>query len=355
MSNWAHAIGKGLQAGAKAGSDALDQQMKTQAGIDAEQRAANLKLDMASRMMAIEEAQKNRAAERYSKVAQQMLGEQIPVAAKPVSETGITHEAGIAVGLKTGGLQMDAASMEALKQQAQDTIESPGATKQQKDDAAALLAQIDKQVGAQGTLNASAVAGKTRNRTEIEAARAAMEKLIVTDLPAAKAAQDVFGTIDKGEREDAKLASKERIAKEEGERNERIAERERMRRESADVQRHEDSMSRLEVMMARSGARAAAGSKSGSKSALIQNVEFMRDKLGYSPEKIESFIFDKKTISKAELTAKLLADAKKNNEDVTPEQAATMADSILSASAPAAKTAATPKRLKYNAATGKVE
>lgn len=264
MADWGYALGKSIQAGAQAGSDALDRQMKTDAAVAAEQRAADIQIDTKQRLMAIEQAMRTRAAERFSTVVRQKMQGQ-PLEIAPGDPAPLTNE----------GMTVKPSIEDATQQALDDTLQN--------------------------------------------------------DPEAYMAGTGMLGSVMKERTQERQLAAREKIEQARIDSREKTEAAKLEQRDRSDNKRYEAMMARIEA----SANRAAGGGKGGSKSALIQNVEFMRDVLKYSPEKIESFIFDKKTISKPELTAKILSDAKKSMDDITPEQASAMADSILSAGAAA--------------------
>lgn len=193
MADWAYAIGSGLAAGANAGANTMDQQIHANFQAQAEQRAADIKLDTDQRLLAIQEAMKNRAAERFSTVVKAKMGEPVQAEAQPVSETGITHASGEAIGLPAS-LQQSPAAVKNLMTLAQGTLANPTATDQQKEDARALMDQIGRQSDAQATLNAADAKGKTRPRTVDEASQAALDETLQTDAPAFAAGTGMLST-----------------------------------------------------------------------------------------------------------------------------------------------------------------
>jgi hypothetical protein len=173
----------------------------------------------------------------------------------------------------------------------------PNATPEQKADAQGILEQITEQAAAQKGLNEEAAAGKTRKRTFSEAVQAAREETALNDPAAFVAGESMFGGDRKAELEEKKLTSKEKM--------------EQLRIEQRD--RSDDK--RFEAMMAR--IESATGGKGGNSTALIQNAEYLKT-LGYSDDKIEKFIFEKKEIPLADLAAKIMA----GDSVLTPQEAA---------------------------------
>jgi uncharacterized protein (DUF3084 family) len=90
-------------------------------------------------------------------------------------------------------------------------------------------------------------------------------------------------------------------------------------RDRSDDKRFEAMMARIEVLGSKDG------KSGGDKTALIQNAEYLKT-LGYSDDKIEKFIFEKKEIPLEDMAAKILAGDK--TMDMTPEQAAQKAIAV---------------------------
>lgn len=345
MADWAYALSQGIAGAAQTGAGIIDAQMKDTAQANAEQRAADVKLDTQSRMMAIEDAMKTRAAERFSGVVKAKMGEEVPAAGDPVSKTGITHASGAAAlagrtvnGEQAVGLEADPATLQKYSAWANATLSNPDATAGQKEDARALMEQIGQQATEQSAINAKAAGGKTRHRTMDEAQQAALEDTLQNDAPAFMAGTGMLGAANKTDLEDKKMASREKIAKTESDRKER-----------ADNLRYDALMARIDA-----AAEGRAG-KSGSVSALRQNVDMLKE-LGYGPDKIEKFIFDKKEIPVEDIAAKLLASDKFG--EMSPEQATAKAMAIktsaakLSGASPAgAPGGSAPKPLTYDPTT----
>lgn len=351
--DWAYAMSQGLAAGAKAGADVIDTRQKAEAAATAEQRAANVKLDTAERMLAIEDAMKTRASERFAKVVKAKMGEQVPLAAQPVSATGLTRDSATDFTLGDGtparaNFQQSPQQLAELARNAKATAENPDATTAQREDARALMEALTAQGEAQSGLNNKAAAGKTRPRTMDEAQQAALDDTLQNDAPAFIAGTGMLSADRKQEAAEKALALKEKLATTEGERKERIAAGHDDQREKAADQRFEALMTRIE---------AGTTGKAGNKSALRQNVELLQE-LGYTPDKIEKFIFDKKGLSVADIAAKMLSADKFG--ELTPEAAATKAQALVNAldkagakAAPAAAPGgAAPKMLHYDPATG---
>lgn len=191
MAEWARALSEGIGAAANTGANIIGDQMAMQRQVDAEQRAADIKLDLAQRMAASEEMMKNRAAERFSSVVKQKMGEEVPVDAAPVAQTGITRAAGQAAGaVDVGGTQVsgsfnaDPATLKQMLANAQQRLTDPASTAEQRTQAKELIATLQAQVGAQADINGAAAAGKTRKRTTDEASQAALDDTLQNDAPA---------------------------------------------------------------------------------------------------------------------------------------------------------------------------
>lgn len=298
MADWGYALSQGIGRAAETGVGLIDMRMKKQDQIEAEERAADRKLSDAERLLAIQEAMKNRAAERFSAIYKGKLGEQVPVEPEQVTRT--TSEGAKAAGLQDGLINMTREQVAAYK--------DPD-----------MLAQYDKQMAEDKRLAAEKVEGKTRPRTQDEAIKAALNEALAND-PAAFVAGHAMTASDQKEKlEERKLASKEKI--------------EQMRIEQRD--RSDDK--RFEAMMARIEALGNKDGKGGGdKTALIQNAEYLRS-LGYSDDKIEKFIFEKKEVPLEDLAAKIYAEGSKNGGEMTPEQAAQRAISLRNALSSATK------------------
>lgn len=283
---------------------------------DADKRAADLKLETHERLMAIEESFKNRAAEKFSGVARSKMEEQIPVPPEPV--TSLSKGSANAIG-KQDGMQGNVGSMRAkLNAVLSNPVEMQRLkwTDQQKQQAQELLAQLDAQTGAQKDINAQAVEGKTRSRTLDEAKRAALEETFLNDPSAYMAGKGMLAGDDKADLEERKMAQKDK--------------HEQARLDQKD--RSDDN--RFEMLMARIEAGFGGGKNNGP-TALMQNAEYLK-KLGYSTDKIDKFIFEKKEISLEDIATKILAEDKFG--EVTPQQAAQKARALRDAlqSTPAA-------------------
>lgn len=235
--NWAYAMSQGAAAAAGAGADMIDRQMKE----DAEARAADRKLQDAERLMAIQEAMKNRAAERFASVARTKAGEEVPTEAPSVAQTGLTSGSAQSVGLKDG-IQGDASVVQDIVKRAQETLKNPSATDEQKMHAKGIIEQISSQAEAQGTLNAKSVEGKTRKRSWSEAIQAAREETSLNDPGAFMAGEAMFGADRKADLEEKKLQSREKLEKEKLEENKREA----TFRDAQQERRHQETMERLE-------------------------------------------------------------------------------------------------------------
>jgi hypothetical protein len=79
MSKWGNALAGGLAAAAKSGAESLGMMEKEQMQVAAEQRAADLQLATQERLMAIKEAQANRASEHFSNVVKQKIDSGLPM------------------------------------------------------------------------------------------------------------------------------------------------------------------------------------------------------------------------------------------------------------------------------------
>lgn len=356
---WAHAIGQGIAGAAKAGADIIDTNMKRDAQIEAEQRAADMKLATAERLAAIQEAMQNRAAERFAGGVKAKMGEEVPVEAAPVDQTGVSRESAKAIGL-VSGLKLTGPEMKKHLDEAKATLANPSATAEQKDIAQLMIDQLGRQAEAQAKINGEAVGGKTRKRTLDEAAQAALDDALMNDAPAYMAGTGMLAAANKSKVEMSKIEREEKLKREE------MGLKAQIEREKID-QRDADSVRDSEAASARVKAladRAAASGKGSNKTAMIQNIEYMTSVLKYTPEQVEAYVFEKKGISEKELAANILSKDKYG--EMTPADAAARARSLSAAfdAAPAAKPAASsasaapaagPKKLKWNPSIGKFE
>lgn len=351
---WANAIGQGIAGAAKTGADIIDKQMQQTAQMEADQRAADRKLDTATRLAAAQEAMQNRAAERASGVIKAKMGEEIPMESAPVEKTGVTRAAAAEAGWSGGGLELDSAGLADLKKKASDTLGNPAATPAQKEDAKILLELLAEQEGGQAKLNAKAVDGKTRKRTLDEATDAARETLLQTDAPGFKALTGMLAAAGKSKAEQSKLEAR----REEMELKAKIEREKIAQRDTDSVRDNETAQARIKAIADRA---AAAGIGGGKKSAMIQNIEFMTSVLKYTPEQIDAYVFEKKGISEKELAAKILSKDKYGEmtvaeaADKARELSAAFDVSPSAAPSAAAAPASGPKRLKWNPSTGKLE
>lgn len=242
MSNFGYALSKGLEAGFKSGSGLIADSIKNDEKIEAEDRAANRQLATEERLLAIREAAKNRAYERFSSIMRTKQGEEVPMEPASVAESGLTAEGAQAAGLQDG-IQGSAGQVGKLVKLAKDTLANPTATEEQKADARGLIAQLVQQEKAQGDVNAQAVEGKTRKRTFDEVVEASRQEAALNDPSAFVAGESMFAADRKDKREEQKLASREKI---ETERNEQRA-KEATYRDAQAERRHEEMMQRLDA------------------------------------------------------------------------------------------------------------
>jgi hypothetical protein len=191
MADWASALAGGIGAAATTGANLMGDQIKQQQALEAEQRAADIKLDLQQRMAAADEMARNRAADRFSAVVKQKMGEDVPVEAPGVDKTGITRAAGQAVGSVdvdgtqvTGSFNADPATLRQMLQNANRRLMDPASTDEQRTEARQLVTVLQKQVDAQAGINAQSVEGKTRKRTVDEASQAALDYALQNDASA---------------------------------------------------------------------------------------------------------------------------------------------------------------------------
>jgi hypothetical protein len=313
MANFGYALSKGLEAGLNTGAGLIANSIKEDDRIAAEDRAANRQLATEERLLAIREAAKSRAYERFSSIMRTKQGEEVPQEPASVAETGLTAEGAQAAGLQDG-IQGGAGEVGRLAKLAKDTLANPTATEAQKADARGLIEQLTQQGKAQAGANAQAVEGKTRKRTFDEVVDASREEAALTDPTAFVAGEGMFAADRKDKRDEQKLAAQERIKRAELEQKDRA--------EAGKDRRHADQM---EAIYARIDASTKSG---GDKTALIQNAEYLKT-LGYSDDKIEKFIFEKKEIPLEDIAAKIMAADKLG--EMTPQQAAQKAIALRDA------------------------
>jgi hypothetical protein len=272
-------VARGLSAAGYAGAELFGK-----AALD-EQRA-KLEEEKALRVADALEASKVAPMQRFSGLMSAKMNEQVPQEAEAVTKT--TGEGAKAAGLQDGLVGMTREQVLAYKDPA-------------------MLAQYDKQMGEDKRLAEEKVAGKTRPRNQSEAIKAALNEALMND-PQAYVAGRTITAADKDDIEERKMASREKIEQA------RIEQRDR-----SDDKRFEAMMARIEVLGSKDG------KSGGDKTALIQNAEYLKT-LGYSDDKIEKFIFEKKEIPLEDMAAKILAGDK--TMDMTPEQAAQKAIAV---------------------------
>lgn len=261
MADWAAAIASGLGAAANTGAGIIGDQMRMDQQLQAEQRAADIKLDLNQRMSAAEEMMKNRAAERFSGIVRDQMGQQVPVAPQSVQQTGLTdasagaeYQQADGSGTASTALHGD---MSVRLKLAQDTLASPNATLEQKQDAKDAIEAITAQTAKQAQVNAKGVEGKTRARTIDEASQAALDWALQNDAPAYMAGTGMLATAQKQD----------------------VAERTLKLREQQIAERLEASKSRTEMMgeiaRIRLDAAQAVGAKGGQLPSDAKMIEYL--------------------------------------------------------------------------------
>lgn len=351
--DWANALAQGIGAAANTGAQIIGDQMKQQQAIEAEQRAADIKLDTAQRLMAMEEAMRSRAAERFSSVVKVKMGEQLPVDAPTVQETGVTRDSAKVLGQfdygngpeDATGIAGSADRIKSLIQTAQATLANPDATDEQRADAQGLIAQLSKQVIAQDELNRKSVEGMTRTRSPIEAGKAALDETLATDPLAYMAGTGMLGTVLKDEAAERQATRKERLAAAEASRkaDKDAADREsRERIEGARLeQRERESERRFEALITRLEGK---DGKNAQKSAMVQNLEWLRDNLNFTSEQLADYVTEKKRLAPEDIAAKLLSADKYG--ELTPETAMERAMQLVRARDSLEKTGASSSTVK---------
>lgn len=347
MSRWGSALASAAGAVANVGVEALDRQMKQADNMAAEQRAADMKLSMAERMFAIEEAQRLRAAERFTKMTGAKLGEEVPVEAPGIDQTGIRSESAAPdAPLRVDVNPENIAEMErVLTSRAQD----PNLSEEERADAVAGLAQLEKQKKSQSELNAKSVEGKTRKRSMPEARDAALEAAATTDPGAFIAGQSMWKNAMTDERADAKdkaagiekdadRKSREKIAGMQVDQRATSTAAETERKAAADQARAAAAKAKAETLAGGNGEKATA---------LMKNYQFLITTMGKTPEQAEKVLFLSKDSSEAEKVFKMLMNDKYG--ELTPESAVAKVRGIGQAAG------AGKKRLKLNMETGELE
>lgn len=350
MSRWGSALASAAGAVANVGVEALDRQMKQADQIEAEQRAANLKLSMAERTMAMEEAMKLRAAERFTKMTGAKLGEEVPLEAPGIDKTGIRREsAGENDQLRVDVNPENIAQME---QVLRSRMQDPNLSEAERAEAKEGLEQLERQKKAQGELNAKSVEGKTRKRSVPEARDAALEAAATTDPGAFIAGQSMWSNAMKDERADAKdkataaekdadRSSREKIAGMQVEQRATSTAAETARKAEADKAR---------AAAAQAKAESLAGGKGEKATAMMKNYQFLITTMGKTPEEAEKVLFLSKDSSEAEKVFKMLMNDKYG--DLTPESAVEKVRGIGQA---VGSGGSKPQRLKLNIKTGELE
>lgn len=265
MADWASAIAQGIGAAANTGANIIGDQMKQDQQIAAEQRAADIKLDLNQRMAAADEMMKNRALERYSGLVKDQMGVEVPQEADGVDKTGITRDAGKAVGLiDVGGTKVrgdfnaDPATLKTMLADANARLTNPNSTDQVRTEAQELIAVLQKQIDAQKSLNEDAVDGKTRKRTLEEAVTAANEYALQNDPTAYVAGTTAYNNANKDDIAEKRLAQQAKLAAAAGDRQLQL---ERMREDG----RYRDILAKLD----------ANGGTAGHLPANVATIEYL--------------------------------------------------------------------------------
>lgn len=309
MSRWGAALAGAAGAVANVGVQALDRQIQIEQTIAAEQRAADLKLDMAQRLAAAEEMRQNAALARYNNVVQGKLAEPVPLEPGGVDTTGVTRESAQAIGLEAG-FAADPTRLAMLEQQFTDVLNDPRATPEQKADAQGVLAQLERQKQAQGELNSK---GKTRTRTFAEARDAAFQdpELDATAAAAGHSRWKDAMTNERTDKKDAAASREKELDRKSLERRSTVAAEVRRdiataeteRKTAADRDRATNAAERVKAIRERT--ESLAGGKGQKATALMQNVEFLRS-MGYGDEAVHDFVFKAKDSSQLEKAIKIV-------------------------------------------------
>jgi hypothetical protein len=323
MSRWGAALASAAGAVANVGVQALDRQMQLEQTIAAEKRAGDMKLDLAERMAAAEEMRKNRAGERFTSVVQSKLAEPVPLEAPSVDDTGITRESAVpaAPGKPGADFAQTPEQLDALEQQFKAILANPNATPEQREDAAGVLAALKAQKAKQQDVNAASVAGKTRQRTKLEARDAALEETGTSDLPAYTAGhsawKDAIGE-ETNMRKERAASREKQLDRDSLERRTDMTTSQRAEASAAETARKAEA-DQLRYKAATERVTALAGGKGAKATALMQNYKFLTENMGKTQEEAEKVLFQAKDSSEAEKVFKLLMADKFN--ELTPESA----------------------------------
>lgn len=282
-----YALAQGVKGVAASGVDSINDDMREQRQIAAEQRAANTQLDLQQRMAAAKEAMQQRVDERFQTILKRKSGEGIPLEIAPGDPA-----------------PQDAANM-------------------------------------------------TRQRTRPEAVRAALEEASLTDGAAYRAGRGMLDAELNDERDEKKS---QRLEK----RDDARYELERERLDSAERRADADRKSREGIADKRIAVSASKGGAGGKGSAQVQLLQFLRNDLKWSDEKVTDYLTQSKGKSVDQIFMSLKNKDKFNDhsdEDLMDQaREIKRMSSAGSGAAPAATPAAGSKpRLKYNVATGKLE
>lgn len=323
MSRWGAALAGAAGAMANVGVQAIDRQLALEQTIEAEKRAADLKLDLSERMAAAQELRQNRAGERFTKVVQAKLGEQIPLEAPGVDDTGLTRDSAVPATATTPGADFAQTpeQLEALERQYTALLNNPNATPEQREDAAGVLAALKAQKAKQQEVNAAGVAGKTRKRTTIEARDAALEETGATDLPARMAGVSAWKDAMSEEtnmRKERAASREKQLDRDSLERRTDMTTSQRAEASAAETARKAEA-DQLRYKAATERITALAGGKGAKATALMQNYQFLTEKMGKTQEEAEKVLFQAKDSSEAEKVFKMLMADKYG--ELTPEAA----------------------------------
>jgi hypothetical protein len=380
MSDWANALMSGLGAAANTGANIIGEQMKQDAALQAEQRAADIKLDTQERIMAMEQAMKARAAERFSSIVKDQMGTPVPVSAPTWQSTGLTDASTIHAGDQLPGANAssdddedggqpsgntapvgisfhgDATKIAGIMKTWTAVLNDPNATPEQKEAAKAIVEGLPQQIAKQQQINADSVAGKTRAPTIEEATESAKNWALQNDATAYIAGTGMLDSAEKNDLQERRLTLAEKQAQQKAasdqarmDSNERIA-------AGHDAQREQAADQRFQALMAKLDA-GANGGKSG-KSAMVQNLEWMRDNLNFTPQQLTDYVTEKKHLAPEDIAAKLLSADKFG--ELTPETAMQRAmqlvkarDAMDAGGQGGASSSSTSKVLNYDPKTGK--
>lgn len=186
-----------MAAAGDAGVNSMDQNIKQQNLLDAEnlrqqnsmvtdQRRSELETQKAKVLADYAEGIKNAPLNRFTAIAQQKMGEAVPVTAAPVTTLSGNDPNQSYAGEAADGKGLDPSHTPNM-------IERIKALPDDNPDKAGMLAQLQRQSGSDNQTAQDSVAGQTRKMTATEATEAALAAVKANDLQAYIAAKAALG------------------------------------------------------------------------------------------------------------------------------------------------------------------